>query len=475
VVDDALRGWSSLRDFFSYATGEAHFSLDALRHAFYMTGSEGIHGMAGGLYPEYLAGLPNLWWLNWLMMGLLALGLLYGLFQVVRGPGKRRRPVLLLLLWFAVPIAMQSRPTAPVYPFYFNLLYPVQFLLVAILLVDGFTRLARVVRTRWPALKLRPPARQAPTRQTPARQTPAGALLLAVPLVLWGAWQVAVLGRLFLFMSQHPTTGGYGIPLKYTRAAALEARRLAGSSEIVVLSTGVNPRTEETPSVFEALLFGHPHRFADGRGALPVPDSAEVTYLVGPVAPGSPELEPVLERLEAMACVRAGPAVTLPDGWTYRLYHRDGVDREDVLAGLARFDEAVPFANGTVFLAAGMPDRALAGGTLDLWLAWWVRSPPPPGTSYHFFAHLLDEDGMLCSQHDGAGFPTRSWLAGDLVLSRFPIPVPPDLAPGRYQVWAGLYTFPDVINVPFLDAAGNPAGDRVALGEVEVGAQPSPP
>ena len=461
VVDDALHGWSSLRDFFSYATGEAHFSLDALRYAFYMTGGEGIHGMAGGLYPEYLAGLPDLWWLNWLMMTLLALGLLYGLFQVVRGPEERRRPMLLLLLWFAVPIAMQSRPTASVYPFYFNLLYPVQFLLVAILLVDGFTRLARVVRTRLPALKLGPPT----------RQTPAAALLLAVPLVLWGAWQVAVLGRLFLFMDQHPTTGGYGIPLKYTRAAALEARRLAGSSDIVVLSTGVSPSTEETPSVFEALLFGHPHRFADGRWALPVPDSGEVTYLVGPVAPRSAELAPVLERLEAMAYVQASPAVTLPDGWTYRLYHRDGVDREDVLAGLTRFDEAVPFANGTVFLGVGMADQAPAGTPLDLWLAWWVRSPPPPGMSYHFFAHLLDEGGALRSQHDGAGFPSRSWVAGDLVLSRFPIPIPPDLAPGRYRVWAGLYTFPDVINVPFLDAAGNPAGDRVALGEVEVGAQ----
>jgi 4-amino-4-deoxy-L-arabinose transferase-like glycosyltransferase len=450
VIHDALRGWPDLRDFQRFTTGEGRFSWDALRYAFFLTGSEGIHGMAGGLYPEYLAGLPNLWALNWLMMGLLALALLYGLYLVVRGPEERRRPILLMLLWFAVPIAMQSRPTAPVYPFYFILLYPVQFLLISILLVDVLAR----IRTS----RLRLAGRRLPA-----------STLVALPLLLWGGWQVAVVARLFLFMDQHPTTGGYGIPLKYTRAAAQEARRLAGPAEIVVLSAGVSPAMDETPSVFEALLFGHPHRFADGRWALPVPDSTEVVYLAGPVEEGHGDLSPVLERLEAMAYAQPGPVITLPDGWTYRLFHREGVEREDVLAGLIRFPEAIPFANGTVFLGYGMAGTASAGETLEVWLAWWVRSPPPPGTSYHFFAHLVDEDGALRSQHDEAGFPTASWAAGDLVLSRFPIPVPPELSPGRYQVWAGLYTYPDVVNVPFLDVAGNPAGDRVALGEVDVG------
>ena len=458
VIHDALQGWPSLRDMARFTTGEGHFSWDALRYAFFLTGSEGIHGMAGGLYPEYLAGLPNLWWLNWLMMGLLALALLYGLIRVARGPEGRRRPMLLLLLWFAVPIAMQSRPTAPVYPFYFILLYPVQFFFVSILLVEGSTGLAQAMRSRRSGF------------QQPAAgpRSSAWTWCLIAALLLWGGWQVAVVGRLFVFMDQHPTTGGYGIPLKYTRLAAQEARRLASPSEIVVLSAGVNPAMDETPSVFEALLFGQPHRFADGRWALPAPDSGEAVYLVGPVGDSSPDLLPVLERLEAMEYVQPGPVISLPDGWTYRVFHRQGADREDVLAGLTRFPDAISFANGTAFLAYGMADKASAGWTLEVWLAWWVRSPPPPATSYHFFAHLLDGDGRLWTQHDGAGFPTASWAAGDLVLSRFPIPIPPDLPPGRYQVWAGLYSYPDVVNVPFLDVAGNPAGDRVMLGEVEV-------
>jgi hypothetical protein len=450
VVHDARHGWPSVRAFLDYAGGEARFSWDALRYAFSLTGSEGIHGMAGGLYPEYLAGLPNLWWLNWLMMGLLAGALLYGLLQVVRGPEKCRPSTVLLLLWFAVPIALQSWPTAPVHPFYFLLLYPVQFFLIAILLVGLLSRL--------PSLDLR----------LVGRRVPVSALLLAVALLVWGGWQVAVLGRLVVFMDRHPTTGGYGVPLKYPRAAAQDARWLAGSSETIVLSTGMNPVVDETPSVFEALLFDHPHRFADGRWALPVPDASEVVYLVGPVSESSPDLWPVMERLEAMKYVQSGPVVALPDGWDYRLFYRGGPDREDVLAGLLRFPEAVPFANGTAFLGYGMAEKAPAGGTLEVWLAWWVRSPPVHGTSFHFFTHLLDERGTLRSQHDTSGFPTGSWQAGDLVLSRFATPIPSDLPSGRYQVWAGLYAYPDIVNVPILDVAGNPAGDRVLLGEMEV-------
>ena len=466
VVHDALHGWSNLRDLTRYAGGEGRLTADALRYAFFLTGSAGIHGLAGGLYPEYLAGLPNLWGLNYLMMGLLVLALLYALVQVVRGPQERRRPLLLLLLWFAVPVALQSRPTAPVQPFYFILLYPVQFLLIAVLLVDALVWLS--------TLRLRRHSLWPRRRGVAGRSHSSYSFLiysfssLAVALLVWGGWQVAVIGRLLLFTGRYPTTGGYGIPLKYTRAAAQEALRLASPSEIVVLSAAVNPATDETPAVFEALLFGHAHRFADGRLALPVPDAPETVYLAGPVQDGASDLSPVLERLAGLGNVRPGPLVRLPDGWAYRLFYRSGPDREDVLAGLTRFPEALRFANGTAFLGYQMDQTVSVGSALEVWLAWWVASPPPPGMSYHFFAHLLDEEGGLRSQHDGAGFPTASWRAGDLVLSRFSVPVPEDLSPGRYAVWAGLYSYPDVVNVPVLDVAGNPAADRVALGDVAV-------
>jgi len=464
LIHDALNGWPNLRGFLGYAGAEARFSWDALRYAFMLSGGQGVQGMAGGRYQTYLAGLPNLWWLNWLMMGLMAMALLYGAVQVVKGPQRRRRSFLLLFLWLVIPVGMQSFPTTPVYPHYFILLYPVQFLFIAVFLVDVL---------RWVDVPR---------------------LLLVGALVLWGGWQVAVMGRLLIFMERYPTTGGYGIPLKYPRLAAQEGRRLAAlfqpHAEIVVLSAGTDPAVDETPSVFEALLFGHPHRFADGRWALPVPawdagHRAGTVYLVGPVQAGRQDDQegapsqfgPILDRLEQMDCEPLGRSdvvivVSLPDGWRYRLFCQQGSDREDVLAGLTPFAEAVPLANGVTFLGYDlgheMTGGVPSGETLDVWLAWWVRSLPPRGTRYHFFTHLLDEENGLHSQHDGTGFPAVSWRAGDVVLSRFALPIPPDLPAGRYQVWAGMYAYPDVTNVSVLDVAGNPAGDRVALGQVEV-------
>lgn len=451
VIHDALHGWRNVQAFLRYSSGKAQYSWDALRYAFFLTGSMDIEEMAGALHTEYLAGLPNLWWLNWPMIGLLAVALVYAMALVVRGPEERRRTMLLLLLWFLVPIALQTRHTAPVQRHYFVLLYPVQFLLIAVLLVDLLSRL-NCLQLRLFKWRVGVPV-----------------FVLVAMLVVWGGWQIAVVGRVLVFMAQHPTTGGYGIPLRYTRLAAQAAQRLAGSSEIFVLGVGMDPLFDETPAAFEAHLFGRPHRFADGRWALPLPDSPTAVYVIGPVSQnGFTELDPILQRLEGMAYVRPGPATVLPDGWEYRIFYREGKDREDALAGLTRFPEGLVFANNVVFMGYELPKKVQAGTMLEVWLAWWLRAAPPVGTDYHFFVHLLDENGVVRGQHDVAGFPVFYWHAGDLVLSRFAILLPADLPAGRYPVWAGLYTYPDIVNVPFLDVAGNPAGDRVALGEVEV-------
>lgn len=440
-VHDALHNWPKLRGFLRYVGGEAHFSWDALRYAFANAGGDGFHALAGSLYRAYLGGLPNLWWLNGLMSALLAAALVYGVVLAVRGPRPQRRGLVLLLLWFLVPVALQSRPTTPVYRFYFILLYPVQFLLVAILL----RRVMAAGRRRRAAVPLF--------------------------LALWGLWQTAVVGQMLWFMTVHPTTGGYGIPLRYRRAAALEARRLAAGDEVLVLSTGVNPSEEETPAAFEALLFGRRHRFADGRWALPVPDSRRAVYLVGPLPLADDgDLRPAVAQLEGWEHVQPGPVVAMADGWGYRLFLRESDDREDVLSPLTRFPGAgIAFTNGVVFMGYALPGEASPGSALEVRLAWWLRQEVPDGAQYHFYVHLVDAAGRLRSQHDGSGFPTASWRPGDLVLSRFLLPLPADLPPGRYTAVAGMYTYPAVEGVSYLDAAGNPAGQMVTLGTVSVG------
>lgn len=438
LIQDVHQGWSNLQGLVHYGGGEKHFSLDALRYAFFLTGSYGLQGMAGARYEEYLAGLPDLWWLNDVMMGLLAASLLYAVGQLVWGAPERRRVLLLLLAWFIFPIALQTWSSTPTYPHYFILLYPVQFLLIAFLVMDGKSKLATRLGSKGNLV---------------------WQIALGVFALMWAGWQIAVIGRLFVFMERYPTTGGYGIPLHYTRQAALEARQ-SSNAEIIVLGVGQNPAVDETPAVFDALLFGRAHRFADGRWALPMP-AADAVYIAGPTEP-SAELAPVVERLKVLG---SNKSIVLPDGWRYEIVHASPPQREAILSEVDHFAAPVSFANGVDFLGYATLQKDT---TLEFWLLWQVRLAPPPELAYHFFTHLLDREGKRHSQHDQAGFSTACWRAGDWVLSRFALPLPPNLAAGDYTVRVGMYTFPDIQNVPVVDAAGQPISDAIEIGLIKI-------
>ncbi|HNT77741.1 MAG TPA: glycosyltransferase family 39 protein [Anaerolineae bacterium] len=448
-IYDAFHSWENMRGLAAYTGGEGVFSWAAARFALMLTGSAGIEGQAGGFYREFWGGLLPLRWLNPVMMGLVLIGLGYALYQAVRAPSQeRRRLCTLLTLWFAVPILLQSRPSAPPQFHYFVMHYPVQFLLVAVMGVDCLDALPKL-----PWRRLR-------------RLRPVGWTLLLALLVVWSIWQVSVTLHLRGYMAAHPTTGGYGIPLAYTRPAAQAARQLAGDAEIIVVGTGNRPFITETPTVFDALLFGHLHRFTDGRSALPVPESTEGVYLVGPMqdTPDDP-LWPMIARLAALPSVEAGPAVTLPDGWTYRTFLRRGADRGDVSAGMTPLAAGIPLANKVVFAAAELPQTAKPGAALEVWLTWWLQGPPP-AADYHLTVQLLDAAGGLAAQDDHAAFPADTWRVGDLVLNRLALPLPATLPEGEYTVRAGMYTYPDITGVPVVDASGNPIDDGVILGTV---------
>jgi len=437
IIQDAFQGGHNVNGLLHYGGRSGTFTWDALRYAFQLTGSADIETHAGTLYPQFRAGLPDLWWLNIVLMALLGLALIYALYQAFRGPQERRRPLQILLLWFMIPILLQARPSTPVQPHYFIILYPVQFLLIGNLLSDLLARLP----TSRPTLHV----------------------LCAVPLLLYGGFQIAVWGQMLNFMATHPTTGGYGIPLRFPRAAALEARRLAGSDEIIVLANSADIATNENLAVLDALLYTVPHRLIDGRYALVIPDAPSAVYLAGPTETGD-ALHPALTRLENLSTITSGPAVVMaPSEINYRTFRRSAPDRDDTLADLTRFPGDFPLANNAVFAAAGLPESAQPGTTADIWLAWWLRAAPPAGKDYHFYVHLLDAQGQLRAQFDGAPFLTSRWHPMDLVLQRFPLDLPADLPPGTYQLRAGSYSYPDLQPVPVVDPSGAPIDDGVTL------------
>ena len=448
-IHDALHGWSNARGLLTYAGGETMFSLDALQYAARLIGSTDMASMAGVLADNYMAFQPDLWWLNTIMAGLLALSVLYAVLRLFQSDSDHSRSLTVLLIWFALPIASQLRTSSPTQPHYFILLYPVQFLFIGFML-SAVLNACQHARLR--------------------RLMNAG---IIVALAIWGVWQITNVAALLPMMTQHPTTGGYGIPLRYTRAAAalVNADRCPG--DVVILSRGETPAFDETPAVFDALLFHRPRRFADGELALPVPAGENVAYLVGPIAPRDSGLAPMLAQLDAMAGTTRS-SLQLPDGWRYQSYCRPRADREDLLARMSRFPADVPFANQVVFTAYGLPETTAPGDTIDIWLAWWLRETPSAPVTTQFYVHLRNENGETMAQFDGNGYPAFNWKAGDLVIHRFPVTLPDKISPGEYEIRAGMYTLPDINSIPVVNAEGNPIDDGVTLGAVNVTRRENP-
>lgn len=453
VIYDARHNWQNVRGLVAYAGGESAFSWDAIRYASMLVGSEGIEGQAGSFHQAFLQEVPALWWFNDLLSILMALALGYGAHQVCFGRTRERRRIFgLLLLWWAVPVLLQLRPSTPTQIHYFVMHYPVQYILIGGVLVSGYDALLR---------RLGRAGRRVLSRSL---------LVTAVGILLLGAgWQVAVTHMLRVYMQVHPTTGGYGVPLHYRRLAARQAMALSGGGEVIVLADETQPFMTETPTVFDALLFGVPHRFADGRAAVPLPETGPAVYLSDLASDdGAGSLSAGLLRLADLSSVRLAWELALPEGGTYRTYVWSGGDRAEAIATMTPLAAGIPFANKVVFAAYELEGTVQSDGVLEIWLAWWLQGPPPQGAEYHFTVQLLDDQGRLLSQDDQAGFPSVYWDVGDLVLSRFAMQVPRATSPGSYTLRAGMYTYPDIEVVPVVDAQGQPVDDGVVLTTVTV-------
>jgi hypothetical protein len=416
-----------------------------VRYVLELTGSRGIDGQAGPFAGAFRQRLGPLGWLNGVLEVALVGGLIYAGVQVVRGETvARRRTFALLLIWFAVPILLQIRTSAPTQPHYFVMLYPVQYLLIAALGGRAWAWAQDLTKGTWGrvvGIGIR------------------GAMLVLV--IAAALWQTAVTAQLRAMMVAHPTTGGYGIPMRYSRRAARAARSLAQGGEIVVLSRETRPFLAETPTVFDALLFGAPHRFADPDRAMPVPQSDRIVYLAGPVDLDA-DLHAAARRLTVLPPAERAGAVEMQDGTGYALYRWVGEDRAALLADMTPLGAGVRFADGVV-VAAYEIRREARSGVLEVWLAWWLQTDADKGADEHFTVQLLDENGAVAGQDDHAGYPSTYWQTGDVVLSRFVIPVPEDLRPGDYRLRAGIYHYPAIEVVPVVNPEGQPVDDAVTL------------
>ena len=147
-------------------------------------------------------------------------------------------------------------------------------------------------------------------------------------------------------------------------------------------------------------------------------------------------------------------------------------------AELAEFElePAAPIWGDVIQLAGMSPLTSISRGEqtkLRMTLLW--EAVGIPATDYSAYVHVIDENGIQVAGYDqapaGDRFPTDLWQPGDRIVSRFILDLPPDLQPGRYALWTGLYETASggTLRLPVSHTDGMPSGDgEVQLGTLEV-------
>ncbi len=154
------------------------------------------------------------------------------------------------------------------------------------------------------------------------------------------------------------------------------------------------------------------------------------------LTPGASEadLQPVTDN------VVARPAMQIPANPPWSSY-----------CSAARAPLSTPLAvwqNGMSLLDAMVTEELTPGADVNITLTWHYRVVAPK--EYHIFNHLLLGE-TLVTQVDGVGVPTWYWRDDDVLVTRFRMTLPPNLAPGAYHWLTGCYTWPDLERVLLTD------------------------
>jgi len=101
----------------------------------------------------------------------------------------------------------------------------------------------------------------------------------------------------------------------------------------------------------------------------------------------------------------------------------------------------VEFGREIKLMEAAYPAQSSAGATLPVELRWQALAKV--AGDYHVFIHLVDRAEQIVAQADGQPAlwqrPTSTWPAGETIIDRHGLWLPPQTAPGNYALRVGLY------------------------------------
>jgi uncharacterized membrane protein len=117
------------------------------------------------------------------------------------------------------------------------------------------------------------------------------------------------------------------------------------------------------------------------------------------------------------------------------------------------------------------PRRAAPGSRIPITLRWQAQGPSPRDLT--IFLHVRNAQGAIVAQGDAmptwfGAQPTTQWPYDQTVFSAHSIPLPAELKPGVYDLVAGWYYWQTLERLALLDDAGQPVGDSLVVGKLEV-------
>ncbi len=376
---------------------------------------------------------------------LLTVSLVYGIWRCVRtwvlrhrrsGEAGESAALLVLLLWFALPILSSLRSSHYLQVHYLVDQLPAHFILIGSAVAGlgrGLERIASRVYERG-----------APPAVRVIAWTP-----LLLPILALVSWQ-----SLFnLRFQDHRLHTDHGVAqIRHFRAAIQSSRRLLDehpACDLVALSTGYSVETSEF-AVLREFVSRDQVLLADGRMAVPIPASCAIILDAQGDTPASAWLSRTAELMR-------GSTLEVLDGRWRFFKLPSGTEREG--------DEGLEagWTNGLVLTGYERGD-VRPGGTLPLTLTWTIEEPVSDAL-IHLGTYLLTGDDRVVAQSDGPGFDSIQWRAGDSFITWFDLSVPESMEPSQYRIGVALYTWPDLERIG-LTGGGNTA----FLEEVEVGA-----
>jgi hypothetical protein len=256
------------------------------------------------------------------------------------------------------------------------------------------------------------------------------------------------------------------VRFQYSAAYAEIAAALKDSPETTPIAVSGYFIEDADPIIFEQTFSrpAVPLRWFDAREAIVAAADASAERLA------IPAYTPLAEELKARFLGQVEPLAWSKD---FKIYP---FDAEQFRAQLKTWNCAtcpVRFNDQLELTGVDQPDRiSHADGTLPVLTAWRVLRESQPGST-KIFVHVLDAYGQVAArdnrpaQDDRLGVPRHSWQPSDEFVQMHRIPID-QLLPGKYTVELGLYNLSDNARWVATNSAGQPLGEHLIVGEIEV-------